>query len=197
MDTVQLIDAAALSGRQQAFALIASKCTAAQAQCLRQIRETRVYEQFGLTWEEFCDQHAGIRRRHADDLISRLDEFGDTYFKLSQLARVSPETYREIAGQLHDDVIEIDGAPLALIPENATRIRAGIQRMAARLREKPPLHYSVTELSMRLDAILDEVSRATRRSLPIDQLAALRGLTLNATSKFRALSKILEAAKPA
>jgi hypothetical protein len=198
MEADQILDAAAWVGRQQAFALIASKCSSAQAECLRQIKDTAAHEQLGLTWEEFCTQRAGISRRYAEALIGRLAEFGDTYFKLSQLARVSPDTYRQIAGLVHDDVIEIDGQPIALIPENAPRIRAGIQRLQARLREpKPPTHHSVVELQMRLEAILREVSDRAARPLPMGELAALRGMCIFAINKWRARSKVLEAAKPA
>lgn len=197
MEAAQILDAAAWVGRQQAFALIASKCSAAQAECLRQIKETRAHDQLGLTWEEFCIQHAGISRRYAEALIGRLEEFGDTYFKLSQLARVSPDTYRRIAGLVHDDAIEIDGQPIPLTPENAPRIRAGIQRLHARLRDtKPPTHHMV-DLQIRLDAILREVSNAARRPLPMGELSTLRGMCKSAINKWRALSKILEAAKPA
>jgi hypothetical protein len=46
------IDAGAWVGRQQAFAMIANGCSAAQALCLKQVRETRLY--------------AGISRENAD-----------------------------------------------------------------------------------------------------------------------------------
>src|SRR4029077_12863710 len=121
METNPMFAAAALVGRQQAFALIASNCSSAQAQCLRQIRESRAHEQLGLTWEEFCSRHAGITRVHADSLIRRLDEFGDSYFKLSQLVRVSPDTYRQIADSVHDDTIEKQEQPHALTPWNVPR----------------------------------------------------------------------------
>jgi hypothetical protein len=195
MEALQILDAAAWVGRQQAFAVIASKCSAAQAECLRQIKETRAHDQLGLTWEEFCIQHAGISRRYAETLISRLDEFGDTYFKLSQLARVSPDTYRRISALVHEDVIEIDGETLALTPENAPRIRAGIQRLRARLRDtKSPTR--MVEFQIRLDAILREISNAARRPLPIEELSTLRGMCKSAINKWRALSQILEAARP-
>jgi len=54
-------------GRQQAYALVANQCTAAQAQCLKEIHDTRAYQTYGLTWEQFCDQHAGISRAHRGD----------------------------------------------------------------------------------------------------------------------------------
>ena len=60
------IGAATWTGRQQAFAMMATKCTLAQADCLRQLRETRAYEAYGLTWDEFCKQHAGLARSQAD-----------------------------------------------------------------------------------------------------------------------------------
>jgi hypothetical protein len=79
--TPELFDAGAWIGRQQAFALIGSKCSAAQAQCLREIRESRTYEKIGVTWDEFCPRYAAISRSKADDLIRRLDEFGQAYFR--------------------------------------------------------------------------------------------------------------------
>ena len=55
MDTPkEWIDAGAWIGRQQAFAVIGSQCSAAQAISLKHVKESRAYEQLGLTWEEFC-----------------------------------------------------------------------------------------------------------------------------------------------
>jgi len=80
-----------LVGRQQAFAVIANKCSAAQALCLKQVRETRLYEKLDLTWDEFCKEYAGIGRAYADRLIQQHEEFGEAYFRLSEIARISPE----------------------------------------------------------------------------------------------------------
>jgi hypothetical protein len=198
MQSESLIDAAAWVGRQQAFATIASHCSAAQARCLREIRETRAYERMDLSWAEFCTQHAGISRVHADALIRRLDEFGDSYFKLAELARISPETYRQIADGVHDDVIDIAGESYPITPENAPRIRTAIRALHYRLRTlETKKHRSVIELDMRQDAIFREVSERAERLLPIEDLIALRGMATGAVRKWRAISKTLEAAQPA
>src|SRR5215471_20043707 len=92
-----IVEAAALTGRQQAFAMIASKCTYAQALCLRDIHDTRAYEHWGLSWSDYCTQQAGISRGTAETIIHRLNEFGESYFRLSAIARISPEAFRHIA----------------------------------------------------------------------------------------------------
>jgi hypothetical protein len=131
----KLTTAAAWAGRQQAFAVIASKCTVAQAQCLLKMREDRVYDHYGLTWDEFCQQHAGIGRSKADHLIHQLNEFGADYFRLSGLVNISDETYRAVAPLIHGETILLNGEKLALIPENATKIRGAIQSLRTELRD--------------------------------------------------------------
>jgi hypothetical protein len=52
-------------------------------------------------------------RRHdsrgPDALIRQFDEFGDDYFRLSQIARISPKTYRQVAPKVERDTVSIDG----------------------------------------------------------------------------------------
>jgi hypothetical protein len=198
METESLMDAATLSGRQQAFAYVASHAAAARAECLRKIHQTRAYESLGLTWEEFCIQRAGISRFYADILIHRLAEFGESYFKLSEFARLSPETYRQIAPYVHDDVLEIDGQTLPLTSENAPRIRTVIRHLQHRLRQaEARSDSSITELKIRVDALFQEISRrTTQRTLPIDELIALRAMSEVAARKWRAIFKALKSANP-
>ena len=127
-------------GRQQAFAIIANKCSAAQAECLKQIRDSAHYEKFDVSWDEFCDRYVGISRREANRIIEQYDEFGAAYFRLSSLARISPEAFREIAPAVTEECIEIDGESVPLIPENAKRIQAFLraQRAAQKPPEEPP-----------------------------------------------------------
>ncbi len=168
--------------------MIANRCSAAQALCLKQVRETRLFEKLELTWEEFCKEYAGISRESADRLIRQHEEFGDAYFRLSEIARISPETYRKIASQVSNEGLEFDGEKLALIPENGPKIRAAIQTLRAQLQEVrdagQPTSPGITQLVIRLDALLEEVSTMSRRLLDAGERAGLQGLVAYAVNKW-------------
>jgi hypothetical protein len=137
-------------GRQQAFAVIAKKCSAAQALSLKQMKESCSYEKFGLSWEDFCQQHAGISRVHAERTIQQCEVFGEAYFRLSSLARISTEDYREIADNVVDNCIEIDGRQVPIIPENASVIRGFVRACRSR-RAGPKAESSrIPDLELRL-----------------------------------------------
>lgn len=165
--------AATWTGRHQAFAVIATKSNLAQAECLRHIRTTKTYAAYGLTWEAFCKQHAGMSRSTADNLIQRLNEFGDDYFRLSELVHISEPVYRKLAPKIQADTIEIGGAKLALIPENAPKIRAAIQAVRNELRDvQIENSFNRAGLSDLLDRLVDILHEFTRRAefpLPEDQ----------------------------
>ena len=109
-------------GRRQAFGLIANKCSAADAECLKQIRESKRYKSVAATWEEFCPRYLGLSRAHADKIIQQLQEFGSAYFKLSQLVRIPEQEYRAISGAVVEHSIEYNGERIPISKENARRI---------------------------------------------------------------------------
>lgn len=144
-------------GRSQAFGFIAHQCSAAQAECLRAIRENEAYKILGLTWEDFCDQHVGLHRSRVEALIQNLDEFGATFFRMAQIAHVSPELYRHIAPRIEGETIEISGEQVPILPENADRIRGAVQRLRADLQKsrdasKPRKAPTVITVKRRFDA---------------------------------------------
>jgi len=53
-----------------------SQCSAAQALTLKRIKESRVYEALGFTWDECGPEHFGISRVTADRIIRQLNELG-------------------------------------------------------------------------------------------------------------------------
>jgi hypothetical protein len=164
-EIAQYVDIGARIGRGQAFGMIANQSLAAQAACLRQIRESEEYKTLDLTWEEFCQQYAGLSKRHADELIHNLEEFGAAYFRLSEIIRVSPETYRQIADKVEGEEIEIEGQMVLIAPENAPRIRTAIQRLrnqlqASKKREGVAV-FSVSSLNRIINDAVSEIARAS------------------------------------
>jgi hypothetical protein len=154
------VDAGIWTGRQQAFAAVVGQCKAAKAASLKQIRETRAYEHLGVTWDAFCVAHAGVSRQHADDLIRRYNELGAEYFRLAEIARISADAYRAIAPQITAESIEIDGESIPIIPENGPKIRAGIRRLRAELKDALDNHSTVlADLYHRIDSLTKDVHR--------------------------------------
>ncbi len=187
-----------LAGRQQAFAMIASKCTYAQALCLREIHETRAYENYGVSWEDFCSQHAGISRSTAERIIERLDEFGESYFRLSAIARISPDAFRQIADRVTAETIDLDGEQIPLTSDNAHKIRAGVQRLrdeCRRLHNQFRVPTRIVEYTIRIDDIIKAVTARAQiaRAIPKDELASLRSLAKYVVSEWSQIVDMLSA----
>ncbi len=128
---MKLFDLGARAGRGQALGAVANHALAAQAECLRAIRDSGAYKQLGLTWAAFCEQHVRLSRQSVEALIHRLEEFGDTYFRLSEIIHVSPETYRRLEPHIQDGHIESGGERIEITPENAARVRQAVRDSTA------------------------------------------------------------------
>jgi len=128
-----------LLGERRAFSRIADSCSAADAECLRRMRDEKLYLSKNLNWEQFCTRYLDISRQEANRIIQRFDEFGDAYFDVSRIVRISPESYRAIAHAVKDKSIEYNGETIALTSENAQRVTAAVQalRQAAVPKREP------------------------------------------------------------
>ena len=180
-------------GLQKAFAVVAGSCSAARAQCLKQVRESHLLDETGFTWDEFCKEFVGFSRQHADNLIRQYEQFGDAYFRLSEIARISPRNFEQIADKVTADAIEIDGQKLALVPENAHKIRAAIQTLrnqARRAPARPPA--DVIELQARVDSIAEDIAKSISALDATMDDAGLRGLVTYGANKFRTLARQLD-----
>jgi hypothetical protein len=120
-------------GQTLAMGMVAGRCTAAQVAGMRRMRNEKLYLSFTSRWDEFCEFHLRISRSEADRLIRLLDELGETYFLLSQLTRISPETYRAIAHQIHDGALHVRGEAIALCVENAREVSAAVTELRREL----------------------------------------------------------------
>ena len=153
--------------------------------------DTRSFETLNVNWEEFCEQHAGISRSYADKLIQRLEEFGVNYFKLAQIARISPESYRALAPAISDEGIEIGGEVIALVPENAPRIRQAVRSLQEDLvhARKPVEPPSIISLQSRLDACFTEMAMLGRLPPSRELHPALLGLVRYCEHKLKGIAK--------
>jgi len=194
MDSIkESIDAGIAIGRQQAFAVIAAKCSAAQALSLKNIKESRVYEQLGFTWDQYCPEYFGVSRVTADRIINQLSEFGQSYFRLCELARISEGEFRQIASKVTAEAIEIDGESIQLTPENAPRIRQALRALRLEVRQAqshfPPRSDTVSQLLTRLEALLSDLRSLDRPDLPAMERESLRALSVYAVKKWSEIAR--------
>jgi len=157
-----MIDLGTRVGRRQAFGLMSSKCSAADAECLKQIRESKSYKSVEAQWEEFCPRYLGLSRSHADKIIQQFDEFGAAYFELSQIVRIPEKAYRAISGAISDHSIEYKGETIPISQENGGRIA----EVVALLRQ------GSEQLSRQLVSMV--VSESASIAMPAEQRKKLR-----------------------
>lgn len=180
-------------GKSQAFSLLAKGCSAADAACLKRLRESRSHESLGLTWEQFCTQHLGISRATADRHIQHLDEFGEPFFQLSAITPVSPESYRQIESEITEEGIEFEGEVIPITPEYAPQIRQVVATLRDNLRRVSTriADPSITELMIRLDACFDQMSQLARHERAVDARPAIGSLIRYSMNKLKEIETIL------
>ncbi len=158
-------------GRREAFAAIAGRCSAAEAETLRRIRDEKLYKSLGLSWDDFCSQKLGSSRRHVDRILRVLGEFGTGYFLMAQITHITPEEYRAIAPHISAEGVRWDGAVIALLPENSEQVSAAVAGLLER--EKPSKEkasLSFDAMVKRCDALTEAIERMTRDLTPVEML---------------------------
>jgi len=119
-------------GRKQAFSAVAGRCSAADAECLRQIRESKSYRSLDLTWDEFYKDKVGVTRPVVDKTIRQLEEFGPAFFQLSSILRITADEYRLIAGSVAEDGVLYEGEKIAIDAENTSRLAQAVDTLRSR-----------------------------------------------------------------
>ena len=167
----EALDLGAWLGRKQAFSGMVGRCSAAEANCLRTIREEKRYKITGLTWEAFCTKHLGISRALADKTIRLLEEFGERYFHLNGVIAIPPEGYRLVAGSGGDEAVQYQGESIPIAAQNAARLGEALDSLKKTARLALPAPASVKKatekeagsphlLTTLLAPPLDRLSRA-------------------------------------
>jgi maltooligosyltrehalose synthase len=146
-----------LSGMHLAFGTVANKCSAADADILKQIRDSGYYKQFNMTWSVYCRNKLNVSRTYADRLIKCREEFGEDYFRIAQVVPMSGETYRLIEGSVSKDGIEIDGEIVAIKKENQKQIAAAVETVRAN-RKPADKKSGIAAASRRMKAFIAELN---------------------------------------
>lgn len=120
-------------GRREAFGSVAGRCSAADVECLRNIRNRKLFKKRAPNWDEFCRKELRLSRRKIDDDIRHLEEFGPQFFQLAQLTRITPPQYRAIARHVESDGIHVDGRVVALLEGNAEQVAAAVEDLRQRV----------------------------------------------------------------
>jgi hypothetical protein len=152
-------------GRRQTFSLVAGKCSAADAECLKKTRDQKLYLGYAKSWEECCTKHIGMSRANAERVIGLLEEFGPAYFEVAQLTRVSPETFRQLAPSIHDGTLHHQGEAIALLPENAARVALVVGEHRKAVRSPRTSDARLDALEARCNRMLGSVLARTRSAL--------------------------------
>ena len=125
-DIAEVLQAGRLLGENQTFGLISGRCSAAQAEALLRLRESRCYLRLATTWREFCPRFLNISYSRADRIIRCWQEFGPGFFELQRLISISPEVYRSIEPAIQDGALHFKDEAIDLDPENSRKVVAAV-----------------------------------------------------------------------
>lgn len=179
-------------GRKQAFGLLAGKCSAADAECLKRMRDEKKYRSLGLNWADFCRTHVGVSRAAADKIIRLLEEFGPKYFELSAVVRITPEEYRRIAPSVTDGGVEHRGRLLPIAVDNASELSEAVEEL--RRESDSPAAPPQTALDRARKAHRAAVESFERAAALRPSGAARQNLLAELGSASAELSRVAEAA---
>ena len=176
-------------GRRQAFSMVAGRCSAADAICLRELRESKKYKLLGLSWEECCKQRAGIGRSTADQIIQNLEELGPDYFVMAQATGISASEYRRIKASVSNHALLHAGAEIPIEAENASRLMAAVEALR---RENAGASAPPADATADASRCFAKAERAFRTALT--ELDKLRVMPLDTEALLRLQSAIGETA---
>ena len=105
---------------------------------------------------DFCPRYLRMSGTHADRIVRLLEEFGPEYFELSQLTRISPETYRAIQPALNDGVLTVNGKQIELTLENSRKVAAAVTELR-RAKKRIEAIISLPDRIGRIDGLCDAI----------------------------------------
>lgn len=124
-------------GQFRALGAVGAMTSALAAREVKRLKAEKAYKLFGLDWEQFCPKFLGVSRPTADAQIKKLEEFGDVYFALSDITRMSPATFKAIEGSIREDgAIEFGNEVVPIDKANAPRVREIVAHFQEEIRKE-------------------------------------------------------------
>jgi hypothetical protein len=160
-EAAEVLQAGLVLGQNQSFALVAGRCSGAQAEALLRLRESRCYLRLAPTWKEFCPRFLNISYSQADRIIRCWQQFGPGFFEIQKLLNISPETYRIIEPSIKEGALHFNDEAIELDPENAGKVVAAVAEIRRSLLPKAPpppptVAERLSDLDKRCDSIVSE-----------------------------------------
>jgi hypothetical protein len=165
-------------GRHEAFGLMAGRCSAADVEIIRRIRDEKLYESLDCNWDEFCPRHLHSARRSVDREVGYLRKYGPAFFTVRQLTRISVKDYQSIAGHITEQGVKLDGAVIALHSENTGQVADAVEELLERsgpMKSKPAAEPVPFDALLKQCRTVAEQLQAFDGGLEADQRLALSG----------------------
>jgi hypothetical protein len=175
-------------GRRRAFGAMAGRCSAADAACIKRIRDEKLFKHRCASWLEFCQKYLGMSSRSADRTIRLLEEHGPDYFELAQLTQISPHEFRAIAPAVKDGAVHLNGEAIALIPQNSDKVADAVAALRQAAKTPAP-----SESKPAIDALPSLESRGLKLAQDFDALLGA-GPSVEHSSRIEAALKRLHSA---
>lgn len=119
-------------GRHDALGIVNGLVSSAWAAILKQLRDSKAHQAFGIDRDRFCTTYLNMSRMQVDKTIATYEEFGPVYFNLNRVVKISREKFRMIAGHVTDEgEIDLGDEKVSITKQNADRIRDFIREMVA------------------------------------------------------------------
>ena len=143
--TTEVLKLGEVLGQDHSFSLMSGRCSAAQAEALLRIHESRLYLRRASSWKAFCPEYLHISGTQADRIIRMWQQHGPAIFELKQLIRISDEDFRAVEPFIKDNALHFNDEAIELDPENAEKIAGAVDeiRRTTPPKDKPaptPLH---------------------------------------------------------
>ncbi|SPF39437.1 conserved hypothetical protein [Candidatus Sulfopaludibacter sp. SbA4] len=184
-ELVELLQLGQILGQNQSFAIVAGRCSAAQAETILRIREGRLYLRCASSWKAFCPEYLHISGTQADRIIRMWQQHGPAIFELRQLIRITPEDFRAVEPFIKENALHFNDEAIELDPQNSQKIADAVDDLCRNMPPKekpaPTTLECLAALDKQCQAIVSEFQRIANLKCHGEARARLE-LTLNFAS---------------